>query len=144
MLKFYTIKLLAVLIVAVFCCQPSWAKEDTAQITLEKTAVSKQNVHLYRVKKGDVISAIIRKLPGITVDDIPDNYRVIKELNPEIENLNKLYAGQVIKLPGKSVKSEKEDQEKSSAVSDSTAPAAPEGAQTYKIRKGDTLITIIR
>lgn len=144
MLRFYPIKLLAVLIVAVFCCPPSWAKEDTAQITLEKTAVSKQNVHLYKVKKGDVISAIIRKLPGITVDDIPDNYRVIKELNPEIENLNKLYAGQVIKLPGKSVKSGEEDQEKSSAVSDSTAPAAPEGAQTYKIRKGDTLITIIR
>lgn len=143
MIKRYILELIAVIIIAAFFSQLSWAKEDTAQISLEKTAVSKQNVHLYRVKKGDVISVIIRRLPGITVDDIPDNYRIIKELNPDIENFNKLYVGQVIKLPGKSIKSGKETQEESSALTDSTAPATPAGAQTYKIKKGDSLITII-
>lgn len=146
MIKPCIVELIAVLIIAAFFCQPSWAKEDTASISLEKTAVSKQNIQLYRVKKGDVISVIIRRLPGITIDDIPDNYRIIKELNPDIENFNKLYAGQVIKLPGKSMKSGKETQEESSASIDSSAPAdlaAPSGAQSYKIKKGDTLITII-
>ncbi len=130
MIKRYTLKLIAVFIFTAFFCQPSWAKEDTAQLSLKKTAVSKQNVHLYKIKQGDVISAIIRKIPGITEDDIPDNYRIIKQLNPDIANLNKLYAGQIIKLPGKS----------NSPV---TTPSRSTGTQTYKIKKGDSLITII-
>ena len=128
MIKRYTLELIAVFIFAAIFCQPAWAKEDTAQISLKKTAVSKQNVHLYKIKKGDVISAIIRRLPGITDDDIPDNYRIIKKLNPDIENLNMLYAGQFIKLPGKSTHG---------SATTST------GAKTYRIKKGDSLITII-
>ncbi len=127
MIKLYTLELVAVFILAAVFCQPALAKEDTAQISLKKTAVSKQNIHLYKIKKGDVISAIIRRLPGITEDDIPDNYRIIKKLNPDIENLNKLYAGQIIKLPGKSA-----------------YPVTPStGTQTYKVKKGDSLITIV-
>ncbi len=151
MIKRYTLELIAVLIIAVIFCQPSWAKEDTAQMLLEKTAVSKQNVQLYRVKKGDVISAIIRRLPGITMDDIPDNYRIIKELNPDVENFNKLYVGQVIKLPGKSINPVKQNEEDAaSAVSTaSTTPTASTTSttstesQNYKVKKGDSLIKII-
>jgi hypothetical protein len=136
MTKRYTSGLIAVFIFVVFFCQPSLAKEDTAQISLKKTAVSKQKVHLYKIKKGDVISTIIRKIPGITEDDIPDNYRIIKQLNPDIENLNKLYAGQIIKLPGKgnySVEGGKGE----------TASSTFTGTQIYKIKKGDSLIAII-
>ncbi|PKN67757.1 MAG: hypothetical protein CVU54_16355 [Deltaproteobacteria bacterium HGW-Deltaproteobacteria-12] len=131
MIKRDTLVIIAVFMLAAFLCQPSWAKEDTAQISLKKTAVSKQNVRLYKVKKGDVISAIIRKMPGITESDIPDNYRIIRQLNPEIEDLNKLYAGQILKLPGKS---------SSAAATNANAPA---GTKTYRIKKGDSLITII-
>ena len=109
MIKCCTWELIAALFFIAFFCQPSVAKEDTAQMSLKKTVVSKQNVHLYKIKKGDVISAIIRRLPGITEDDIPDNYRIIKELNPAIEDINKLYAGQLIKLPGKSIHSIEEE-----------------------------------
>lgn len=134
MIKRFTFELFVVFIV-IFFCQPLWgAKEDTAQISLKKTAVSKKNFHLYTIKHGDVISTIIRKLPGITEDDIPDNYRIIKQLNPDVPNFNKLYTGQVIKLPGKSGEA---------AGEVSTAKAAPSGTYTYKIRKGDSLITII-
>ncbi|MEN6373850.1 MAG: LysM domain-containing protein [Smithella sp.] len=152
MIKRYTLELIAVLVISAFFCQPSWAKEDTAQISLEKTAISKQNVQLYRVKKGDVISAIIRRLPGITMDDIPDNYRIIKELNPDVENFNKLYVGQVIKLPGKSinpVKQKEEDASSAAASTPSTAPTATTtstnstDSQNYKVKKGDSLIKII-
>ncbi|MEN6622378.1 MAG: LysM peptidoglycan-binding domain-containing protein [Smithella sp.] len=134
MIKRFTFELFVVFVV-IFFCQPLWgAKEDTAQISLKKTAVSKKKFHLYTIKEGDVISAIIRKLPGITEDDIPDNYRIIKQLNPDVPNFNKLYTGQVIKLPGKSGET---------AGEVSTAKAAPSGAYTYKIKKGDSLITII-
>jgi len=140
MIKRYTLGLIAVFIVAAFSCQSAWAKEDTAQISLKKTAVSKQNVHLYKIKQGDVISAIIRRLPGITEHDIPDNYRIIKELNPDVENFNKLYTGQIIKLPGKSVSPVKEKGDIAPAIS--TAPTST-GTQTYRIKKGDNLTIII-
>lgn len=135
MIKRFSFVLIAVFVISVFLCQSSWgAKEDTAQISLKKTAVSKKKFHLYTIKQGDVISAIIRKLPGITEDDIPDNYRIIKQLNPDITNLNKLSAGQVIKLPGKN----------SEAIGDdSTAKATHAGNYSYKIKKGDNLISII-
>lgn len=136
MIKLFTLEFITFLFIAVLFIQPSWgAKEDTAQISLKKTAVSKKNFHLYTIKQGDVISAIIRKLPGISEDDIPDNYRIIKQLNPDVPNFNKLYTGQVIKLPGKSSKA---------AADIQTAKAAPAGSYSYKIKKGDSLITIIK
>lgn len=137
MIKRYILKLIAVLIFTAVFGQMSWAKEDTAQISLKKTAVSKQNVHLYKIQKGDVISAIIRRLPGITQDDIPDNYRIIKELNPEVENFNKLYAGQIIKLPGKGLSPKEKTDSASSAAS------TPSTGTPYKVKKGDNLTTII-
>jgi len=112
---------------------PVTAREDTAQITLKKTAISRQTTHDYTVRKGDVISSIIRKIPGITNDDIPDNYRIIKELNPDIADLNKLYAGQVIILPGKSF----------AAPEDNKTEIPAEESEAYRIKKGDSLIRII-
>ena len=143
MIKCCTWELIAALFFIAFFCQPSVAKEDTAQMSLKKTVVSKQNVHLYKIKKGDVISAIIRRLPGITEDDIPDNYRIIKELNPAIEDINKLYAGQLIKLPGKSIHSIEEEKRSTTPVA-STADATPTETSSYKIKRGDNLITIIQ
>ena len=142
MMNRYRLALIAIFVCAAFFCQPVAAKEDTAQITLKKTAVSKQNVHKYTIKKGDVVSAIIRRIPGITEADIPDNYRIIKELNPHIADLNKLYAGQILVIPGKSKDADAEKKEQA-APSSSTVPAVPGGIQTYTVKKGDSLIKII-
>ena len=51
MINRYTLALLAAIFSAVFFCESSMAKEDTAQITLKKTAISKQNLYTYTVKK---------------------------------------------------------------------------------------------
>ena len=142
MIRRYTLGLIAVFIFAAFFCQPSAAKEDTAQMSLQKTVFSKQNVHNYTVKKGDVISAIIRRIPGITEDDIPDNYRIIRELNPDIKNFNKLYAGQIIKLPGKSIYLVEGEKGKVTPA-DLTTPKVSTGTKAYKVKRGDSLITII-
>ncbi len=139
----YIFKLAAIIVFLALLCQPILAKEDTAQISLKKTAVSKQNTHLYKVKKGDVISAIIRRLPGITENDIPDNYRIIKQLNPNVADLNRLYTGQVLVLPGKtSYPAPGKPGEPASDSSPVVATSAA-GTQVYKIKKGDNLTTII-
>lgn len=142
MIKRYTLAMIGLCIIAALLCQPAAAKEDTAQISLKKTAVSKQNLRNYTVKKGDVISAIIRKIPGITQEDIPDNYRIIKDLNPDIKNLNKLSVGQILVLPGKGndTAAEKSD-EASAAIQPNQASSAD--SQAYTIKKGDSLIKII-
>lgn len=142
MIKFYTWVFTSFFVFVVLLCQPTSAKEDTAQITLKKTAVSKQYLHNYIVKKGDVISAIIRRIPGITEEDIPDNYRIIKKLNPDIPDLNKLYVGQILVLPGKDsgAVAEKKDETTIAALA---APAASEGSRAYMIKRGDNLTRII-
>lgn len=98
------------------------AKEDTAQLTFKKTAVHNKSYNHYTIQKNDVLSAIIRKIPGIHEKDIPRYYRIIKELNPHIKDLNQLEAGQTIVLPVK---------------------LKTGGVQTYRVKKGDYLIGIV-
>jgi hypothetical protein len=147
MINRYTLALLVAMFLAVFFCESSMAKEDTAQITLKKTATSKQNLYTYTVKKGDMISTIIRHIPTINEEDIQDNYKIIKDLNPDISDLNKLYVGQLLVLPGKPLDETQQNKMEANTEDSVTAPAPPStnpaGGNTYAIKKGDTLIKII-
>lgn len=151
MINQFFISLIVIIFSVVLTFQPATAKEDTAQITLKKTAISKKNTYTYTVKKGDILSAIVRNIPGVTEEVVSDNYRVIQELNPDIADLNKLKVGQTLILPGKPLAdSEEKKPKKATTAPDTTATTpvvaedAPSGsAQPYKIKKGDTLIKII-
>jgi LysM repeat protein len=152
MINKFVLSLVVIIFSAVFSYLPAAAKEDTAQIILKKTAISKKNTYTYTVKKGDILSAIVRYIPGITEEDISDNYRVIQELNPDITDLNKLQVGQSLVLPRKPFAySEEKKMKTATTVPDTTVtapavtPAAPSGSgQSYTIKKGDTLIKIIQ
>jgi hypothetical protein len=142
----YILALLAAIFSAVFFCEFSMAKEDTAQITLKKTATSKQNLYTYTVKKGDMISTIVRQIPNIKQEDIKDNYKIIKELNPDISDLNKLWVGQLLVLPGKPLSETQQKMESNTEYRVATAVPPknnPAGDNTYSIKKGDNLIKII-
>jgi LysM repeat protein len=142
MIKRYVLVLIVIIASAALVYQPVAAKEDTAQITLKKTAVPKKKLYTYTVKKGDLLSTIIRHIPGITEEDISDNYQLIKELNPNISDLDNLEVGQSLVLPGKPVTAT-EDKE----VKD-TSPVSSKISSTsgkhYTIKSGDTLFKIIR
>ncbi len=137
MIKRYVLILIVIIVSAALVYQPVAAREDTAQITLKKTAVHHKILYTYTVKKGDILSTIIRHIPGITEEDISNNYQLIKELNPNIADLNNLEPGQLLVIPGKPV---------TTAVT-STAKVTPSIYSTrvkrYTIKKGDTLIKII-
>ncbi len=112
-------------------------REDTAQLTFSKKTVTKNITQTYTVQKGDVLSAIIRRLPGITERDIPRYYQLTKELNPDITDLDKLYEGQNIRLPVKSPAAPGD------VASSFSAPSSEgTGSQTYQVKKGDSLIRI--
>jgi len=147
MINRFTLALFSLLFSAVFFCEFALAKEDTAQITLKKTAISKQNLYTYTVKKGDILSAIVRLIPNVSEEDIQENYKIIKDLNPDIADLNKLRPGQLLVLPGKPL-TEAAQNKNETASTDSTNPAVPPasntaGGKTYAIKKGDTLVKII-
>ena len=118
------------------------AKEDTAQLTFSKTAFPKKDVLYYTVQKEDVLSAIVRKIPGVTEKDIPNYYKIIQDLNPHIKDLDKLLVGQKIVLPGKAVavteeKTAPADTAENQSSQKSVAP------QAYRVKKGDNLIRIV-
>jgi hypothetical protein len=147
MINRYTLALLAVIVSAVFICEFSMAKEDTAQITLKKTATSKKNLYTYTVKKGDMISTIIRKIPNINEEDTQANYKIIEDLNPDISDLNNLNEGQLLLLPGKPLDEAGQNKMETNTEDSTAAPVRtstnPTGGNTYAIIKGDTLIKII-
>lgn len=117
-------------------------KEDTAQLTFKKTAISKKNLYTYTVKDGDTLARIIRSIPGSTDKDISRHYELIKELNPAIPDIEDLEVGQSIVLPGKpsTENSDNKIEEQTASIS-----KIPRSAKVfYKIKKGDTLYKIVR
>jgi len=114
------------------------AGEDTAQLTFKKTAISQKSAHpdAYTVRYGDMLSSIIRKIPGISEKDVPRYYRLTRELNPEITDIDKIYAGQIIILPAK-IPGEGQ------GTSGTVTGTDTDTGHTYKIRKGDTLLKIV-
>ncbi|MGA2553681.1 MAG: LysM peptidoglycan-binding domain-containing protein [Smithella sp.] len=118
------------------------AKEDTAQLTLKKTAIPSKKLYTYKVKKGDVLSNIIKSIPGVTEEDVSKYSELIKELNPNISDLDNLEAGQSLILPGKPLtETENNETDIKTAV---THHIASIGRKYYLIKRGDTLVKIIR
>ena len=70
------------------------AREDSARLSFQKSA-GPRKTRLYVVKKGEFITGIFRSQQG----DEPVPYALIRQLNPKIKNLNRIYPGQRIVLP---------------------------------------------
>ena len=103
----------------------SIAEEDTAHLSFQKTATLSAKTRPYVVKEGEWLLQIMRAQAGITKHRLT----VIKQLNPQIEDLNKIKPGQVVILP------------------EMERPPVPEGEESsptmnYTIRKGDSISRI--
>jgi LysM repeat protein len=103
----------------------SFAEEDTAHLSFQKTATLSAKTRPYVVKEGEWLFKIMRAQSGITSHRLS----IIKKLNPEIQDLNKIKPGQVVILP------------------EMEQPALPEGQDgsptlNYTIRKGDSISRI--
>ncbi len=143
MIKRYVFVFILIIFSASLFYQPVAAKEDTAQIKLKKTAVSSKKLYTYTVKKGDVLSTIIKNIPGVITDeDTARIYELTRELNPNIPDLEKLEEGQTLILPGKPFTETAEPQaEQTTGITSKLSAATP---KYYRIKRGDTLYKIIR
>jgi LysM repeat protein len=120
---FYLILLSLVFLTVTF--KDSFAEEDTAHLSFQKTATLSAKTRPYVVKEGEWLFQIMRAQAGITSHRLT----IIKKLNPEIKDLNKIKPGQVVILP------------------EMERPAMPEGQDSsptmnYTIRKGDSISRI--
>ncbi|MDI6776481.1 MAG: LysM domain-containing protein [Syntrophales bacterium] len=88
------------LVMILISSQLLFAKRDTVLLTFQKVAVPKERTQTYMVKKGDWIIDIIRRQLNVKGIEAFKTVRLVKQLNPRIRNLNRIYPGQVLKLPG--------------------------------------------
>jgi hypothetical protein len=102
-----------------------WAAEGTAHLTFRKAILSKENEKVYIIRSGDTIARIVRKLGWPATR----RYKEIKQLNPHITNLNRIYPGQKLLLPP--------PEQQEGATGD-----AP-GIINYTAKEGDSLTRII-
>ena len=131
----------AILLIMAFSSHAITAQEDTAQLNFSKTAILEKSIYKYRVQEGDVLSSIVRQIPGVTEKKIPHYYAMIKDMNPQIKDLNKLYAGQKIALPAKIATDAKEKTANADAAVH-PQPSEMASPQVYHVRRGDNLIRI--
>lgn len=94
------------------------AKDETAHLEFRKTATSLSKKRPYVVKKGEWLFDILRTQVGIT----SGRHTIIKALNPQIKDIDKIEPGDVIYLPD-------------------IAPQS-EGSTDYIIKKGDSITRI--
>lgn len=106
-------------------CEGVFAQEDTAHLSFEKTAPSKMKTRTYVVKEGDCLFGIMQNQAGLTLHQTT----IIKKLNPNIKNINRIYPGQVLTLP--------EIEPPARADRDGSSPTV-----AYKISKGDSITRI--
>ena len=122
---------LAALLMPALLPQTLSAREDSARLTFQKSAgLRKTNLHV--VKKGESISGIFRNQRG----DEPVPYALIRQLNPGIKDLNRIYPGQQVVLPVREM-----------ADIPGTSTIDPRGSKLpskqYSIREGDSISLII-
>ncbi|MGP8152707.1 MAG: LysM peptidoglycan-binding domain-containing protein [Smithella sp.] len=141
MIKRYAFVLIFVFFTAALLYQPATAKEDTAQIKLKKTAEPSKKIYTYPVKEGDTLFSIVNTIPGITEEDLSNDYQLIKELNPNIPNLDKLEAGQSLNLPWKPLTGTEGIETEYKTIAG--ANKIYSGPKYYLIKRGDTLFKII-
>lgn len=81
--------------VSVLC---GYGREDTVRLVFRKYGSYKGRTSVYVVKKGDWLFDVLRR-SGLERTDL----RLVRRLNPHLKDLNRIYPGQKILLPVRSV-----------------------------------------
>ena len=73
-------------------------KRPPVKITMDK--IKDLKLENYTVKPGDSLVKVVKSLYNVSDEEINDEYlQMVKRLNPAVKDPNKIYPGQVIRLP---------------------------------------------
>jgi len=96
----------------------------------------------YTVQKGDFVWELLRRRGEIAEDDFPRFVLMLKQLNPHIKNVDKIYPGQEILIPLKELMPEEGIPPADDQVL--TIPLIPDILYTtYTVQPGDYLVKIV-
>jgi hypothetical protein len=136
----------AVVIGCLFFCLVCQASAQPPRLVFTKQ-VQKGGYMTYTVKKGDHLYAIIRD-QGFLEQDIPEILKVIRTLNPNLDPSAPIHPGQSIRLPSGPKTLQREgfasDQRAQPAKPALTPSAPPHAPEAYTLKRGDTLLGIMR
>ena len=122
---------IAALLLPILLPETLSAREDSARLVFQKSA-GPRKTRLHVVKKGDSITDIFRNQRG----DEPVPFALIRQLNPAIKNLNRIFPGQQIVLPVREMIAPPETPPLD--LRESEPPP-----RKYSIREGDSISLII-
>jgi len=97
--------------------------EDTAHLVLKKTISARDKSPVYVVQKGDHLMGILRRELEAGPTELGWMLKEVKRRNPGLKDVNIIEPGRKLTLP---------------------VVAAPEGYQTYRVKKGDYLAGILQ
>ncbi|MFP4480428.1 MAG: LysM peptidoglycan-binding domain-containing protein [Desulfohalobiaceae bacterium] len=97
-------------------------------------------VYRYRVRKGEYIYSILREM-GLKEKELPRVMQEVKDLNPHIQNFNRIQPGQEIKLPARLGPEQPQvlEYKQGAEVSARQIPT-----RAYQVQKGEHLVQILR
>lgn len=105
----------------------SCAKVETAHLFFDKTAYSSEKGNQHVVTRGECLLRILRRQLGpLSAAEQKRAMEAVKKLNPDIEDINRIYPGQILLMPEPRIRIMK------------SQPLV-----SYTARKGDSLVRII-
>lgn len=131
---FLPLLILAALLPLLVFAAPLPDREGTARLVFRQRAGTPDS-RLYVVQKGEWLAGIVRS--QLETEQIP--YALIRRLNPQIRNLNRIYPGQRIRLPIV-------ERGTPPALPPESAPSRPDGPPQggYRIQPGDSLGQVLQ
>ena len=116
------------------------AHEEEAQIMLSRSIVirsyqnKKVHVEEKKIKKGENIWRIYKKNYHVPAGQIPFFIKILKEMNPQVKDLNRVFPNQKLSIPFKLVEESQETAPEETPVLELSPPPLP-GEEKAKVKE---------
>jgi hypothetical protein len=141
-MKSFADKIMLVIILLLWCVGPVWGGAPYKIYTIIRQGDQDIVCDSYIVQKGDHVWELLRRKGTIAEKDFPQFVSILKRLNPNIKDVDKIYPRQQILIPLKQTEARERQPDKRPRYI--TIPIIPDILYvTYEVRPGDCLAKII-
>lgn len=125
-------------------CPQVWAGKPYKIYVVNKYGAWDIVCDRYKVNKGDHIWEILRRKGRIAEENFPYFVDILKEMNPHIKDVDKIYPGQSIVIPLKQIAPQDRDTPKETGPRYVTIPMIPDVLFDYhRVKPGDYVSQIV-